>query len=100
MKGLIYKDWLLLTWILPLYFRYGPKMIRILMIILVSLGVLLQVGFMAAVSFKGKGTAGIIDAAIAWFRSIPPDSRRLYSFITVLAVSYLLSRMIYRKKDF
>ncbi|TFG61498.1 MAG: hypothetical protein E4H36_10350 [Spirochaetales bacterium] len=78
-------------------------MIRILMIILVSLGVLLQVGFMAAVSFKGKGTAGFIDAAIAWFRSIPPDSRRLYSFITVLAVaavSYLLSRMIYRKKDF
>ena len=93
---------MLLSPLLAFYFAFGHLATRYFLFAFMGIGVAVQVVFVIIIGTSTPGRPNPIDMIIEWYTSIPRFTRNMTLFVMALAVfsvSYLVSLMIYRRKD-
>jgi hypothetical protein len=95
---------LILSFFIPLYFRLGQAVVRYILIIGMGLLVIGQIVGMLVLTFRGQsgGTIALFDMIFTWLRSGEKVPRNLVIGAIgagVAGVSYLASRLIWRRRD-
>ncbi|NQT58297.1 MAG: ABC-2 transporter permease [Bacteroidetes bacterium] len=92
---------LVLSFLLPIYFKFGQLAVRYFLFAIMGLGVALQAVLLIAISVV-KSDRNIIDFVLSWFTRLPVLNRNLVIFAIGLAIfiaSYIASLLIYSRKD-
>jgi hypothetical protein len=92
----------LLAGMIPVYLRFGHKAVRAIMVGLLTVGVALQVALALVVAISPGSFTDVIDAVLAWYRSMPVARRNLWWSVagaTVFAGTYVLSLWFYPRRD-
>ena len=95
---------LILTGMLPFYFRFGHMMIRYFLFTLVGLGIVAQVAGMIALTLSSRGGRSIsfFDWLFGLFRNSDPIHTNLVLVAIgagICAIAYLASMLIYTRRD-
>ncbi len=97
----IVSGMLVLSFLLPIYFKFGQLAIRYFLFGIMGLGVALQVVLLITFSLA-KSNRSMIDIIMSWFTRLPVLNRNLIIFAKGLAIfitSYTASLFIYSRKD-
>lgn len=71
---------LILTFMLPIYFRFGELAVRYFIIALMALGVLLQISILISTSTSPHEGCDLIDRTIKWFTHFDKVNGNLFIF--------------------
>ena len=97
----IVSGMLILSFLLPVYFKFGQLAVRYVLFGVMGLGVALQVVLLITFSLA-SGQRNIIDFIRSWFTRMPVLNRNLIIFaigLVIFIASYIVSLLIYSKKD-
>lgn len=92
----------LLAGMIPIYLRFGHKAVRALMIGLLAVGLALQVALALILAISPASFTDVIDAVLAWYRTMPVGRRNLWwsaAGAAVFAATYSLSIWFYPRRD-
>jgi hypothetical protein len=92
---------LVLSFLLPIYFKFGQLAVRYFLFAIMGLGVALQIVLLLAFSLANDNRS-IIDIIMNWFTRIPVLNRNLIIFaigLIIFITSYIASLYIYSRKD-
>jgi hypothetical protein len=100
----IVSGMLILSFLIPLYFRVGHTIIRYVLVIGLGLLVAGQVAGMLVLSFRSGGgrSLAFLDVLFGWIMGGGSVPRNLVIFaagVGIAAISYLASHMIWRRRD-
>jgi hypothetical protein len=87
---------------IPIYLRFGHKAVRVMMVVVLALGVLLQLVFALVLALSPSSLTDIIDAVIAWYTATPLLERNLYwlaAGVVLGSGSYAVSLWFYPRRD-
>ncbi len=97
----IVSGMLVLSFLLPIYFKFGQLAVRYFLFGVMGLGIALQAVFLIALSVA-RNNRSMIDIIMSWFTRLPVLNRNLIIFaigLVIFIVSYIASISIYSKKD-
>lgn len=97
----IVSGMLVLSFLLPIYFKFGQLAVRYFLFGIMGLGVALQIGLLLVFSLANDNRS-IIDIIMTWFTRLPVLNRNLIIFaigLVIFIASYIASLRIYSKKD-